>query len=144
VTENGYGKRTAIDEYRLTSRGAKGVKTINFTENKGLLAAALVVKEHQELVFISQNGIVQRTGVRGINRYGRASQGVRLMKLREGDEVSAVALVVESDAPTGGNGDGATPVLEAGGETVAVEPGAEADGDGVVIADPPVDDDTES
>src|SRR5215204_4663852 len=141
VTENGFGKRTAIDEYRLTSRGAKGVKTINFTENKGLLAAALVVKEHQELVFISQNGIVQRTGVRGINRYGRASQGVRLMKLREGDEVSAVALVVESDAPTGGNGDGATPVLEAGGETVAVEPGAEADGDGVVIVDPPVDDD---
>ena len=64
-----------------------------------LLAAALVVKEHQELVFISQNGIVQRTGVRGINRYGRTSQGVRVMKLREGDEVSAVALVVESDAP---------------------------------------------
>ena len=124
VTENGYGKRTAIDEYRLTSRGAKGVKTINFTEDKGLLAAALVVKEHQELVFISQNGIVQRTGVRGINRYGRASQGVRLMKLREGDEVSAVALVVESDAPTGdGDGNGATPVLEAGGETLTVEPG---------------------
>ena len=63
--------------------------------------AALVVREHQELVFISQNGIVQRTGVRGINRYGRASQGVKVMNLREGDEVSAVALVVESDAPAG-------------------------------------------
>src|ERR687893_435273 len=99
VTENGYGKRTPIDEYRLTARGAKGVKTINFTEDKGLLAAALVVKEHQELVFISQNGIVQRIGVRGINRYGRAAQGVRVMKLRESDEVSAVALVVESEAP---------------------------------------------
>jgi len=99
VTENGYGKRTGIDEYRLTSRGAKGVKTIAFTESKGLLAAALVVKEHHDLVFISQNGIVQRTGVRGINRYGRTSQGVRVMKLRDGDEVSAVALVVESDAP---------------------------------------------
>src|SRR5829696_1447843 len=143
VTENGYGKRTAIDEYRLTSRGAKGVKTINFTEDKGLLAAALVVKEHQELVFISQNGIVQRTGVRGINRYGRASQGVRLMKLREGDEVSAVALVVESDAPTGnGNGDGATPVLEAGGETLALEPNGEDDGDGVVAIEPPIEDDS--
>ena len=58
-----------------------------------------MVKEHQDLVFISQNGIVQRTGVRGINRYGRTSQGVRVMKLREGDEVSAVALVVESEAP---------------------------------------------
>jgi DNA gyrase subunit A len=99
VTENGYGKRTGIDEYRLTSRGAKGVKTITFTEAKGLLAAALVVREHEDLVFISQNGMVQRTGVRGINRYGRTSQGVKVMNLREGDEVSAVALVVESQAP---------------------------------------------
>ena len=98
VTENGYGKRTSIDEYRLTSRGAKGVKTIAFTEAKGLLAGSLVVREHQELVFISQNGIVQRTSVRGINRYGRTSQGVRVMRLRDGDVVSAVALVVESEA----------------------------------------------
>src|SRR5215217_6829799 len=98
VTENGYGKRTAIDDYRLTSRGAKGVKTIAFTEAKGLLAGALVVREHQELVFISQNGIVQRTSVRGINRYGRTSQGVRVMRLRDEDCVSAVALVVESEA----------------------------------------------
>src|SRR5688572_1534294 len=141
VTENGYGKRTAIDEYRLTSRGAKGVKTINFTEDKGLLAGALVVREHQDLVFISQNGMVQRTSVRGINRYGRASQGVRVMKLREGDEVSAVALVVESDAPAGDtNGDGATPVIEAGGETVAIEPDAEVDGDGVVVIEPDLED----
>jgi DNA gyrase subunit A len=100
VTENGYGKRTSIDEYRLTSRGAKGVKTIAFTEAKGLLAGALVVREHQDLVFISQNGMVQRTGVRGINRYGRASQGVRVMNLREGDVVSAIAPVVESDTST--------------------------------------------
>jgi DNA gyrase subunit A len=110
VTENGYGKRTRIEEYRLTSRGAKGVKTIAFTESKGLLAAALVVREHQELVFISQNGMVQRTSVRGINRYGRTSQGVRVMNLREGDEVSAVALVVESEAASDGDADG-TPTL---------------------------------
>ena len=100
VTEGGYGKRTSVDEYRLTSRGAKGVKTITFTEAKGLLAGALVVREHQELVFISQNGMVQRTAVRGINRYGRASQGVKVMNLREGDAVSAVALVVESETST--------------------------------------------
>ena len=100
VTEGGYGKRTSIDEYRLTSRGAKGVKTITFTEAKGLLAGALVVREHEELVFISQNGMVQRTAVRGINRYGRASQGVKVMNLREGDQVSAVALVVESETST--------------------------------------------
>ena len=61
-----------------------------------------MVREHEELVFISQNGMVQRTGVRGINRYGRASQGVRVMNLRTGDEVSAVALVVESEAPAAG------------------------------------------
>ena len=86
--------------WRWTSRGAKGVKTIAFTETKGLLSGALVVREHQELVFISQNGMVQRTAVRGINRYGRASQGVKVMNLREGDQVSAVALVVESETST--------------------------------------------
>ncbi|HUE25661.1 MAG TPA: DNA gyrase subunit A [Solirubrobacteraceae bacterium] len=100
VTENGYGKRTPIPDYPVKGRGTMGVKTIQLTENKGQLAGALVVREHQELVFVSQNGMVQRTSVRGINRYGRASQGVRLMNLRDDDQVSAVALVVESDAPT--------------------------------------------
>ena len=100
VTQNGYGKRTSITEYPVKGRGTMGVKTIMLTENKGQLAGALVVREHQELVFISQNGMVQRTSVRGISRYGRASQGVRVMNLREGDQVSAVALVVESDSET--------------------------------------------
>ena len=77
-----------------------GVKTIQLTEKKGGLAGALIVREHQELVFISQNGMVQRTGVRGISRYGRASQGVKLMNLRDDDRVSAVALVVEDSAET--------------------------------------------
>src|SRR3954470_22039251 len=134
VTENGFGKRTAIDEYRLTSRGAKGVKTISFTEAKGLLAAALVVKEHQELVFISQNGMVQRTGVRGINRYGRTSQGVRVMNLRESDEVSAVALVVESDAPADVTADEGPVTLNASSAAsepdvtgTVIEPGSDED-----------------
>jgi DNA gyrase subunit A len=100
VTENGYGKRTPISDYPVKGRGTMGVKTITLTENKGALAGALVVREHQELVFISQNGMVQRTSVRGINRYGRSSQGVRVMNIRDDDQVSAVALVVESDAPT--------------------------------------------
>ena len=133
VTENGYGKRTSIDEYRLTSRGAKGVKTIAFTEAKGLLAGALVVREHQELVFISQNGIVQRTSVRGINRYGRTSQGVRVMRLRDGDVVSAVALVVESEAAEQDVAAGDAPLsLDAAG--VADEAGLE--GEGVIVGDP--------
>jgi DNA gyrase subunit A len=100
VTENGYGKRTPIPDYPVRGRGTMGVRTIQLTEDKGALAGALVVREHQELVFISQNGMVQRTSVREINRYGRASQGVRVMKIRDDDQVSAVALVVESDAAT--------------------------------------------
>jgi DNA gyrase subunit A len=100
VTENGYGKRTPIPDYPVKGRGTMGVKTITLTEDKGQLAGALVVREHQELVFISQNGMVQRTSVRGINRYGRASQGVTVMNIRDDDQVSAVALVVESEAAT--------------------------------------------
>ncbi len=100
VTENGYGKRTPMSDYPIKGRGTMGVKTITLTENKGALAGALVVREHQELLFISQNGMVQRTSVRGINRYGRSSQGVRVMNIRDDDQVSAVALVVESEAPT--------------------------------------------
>ena len=114
VTENGYGKRTSISDYPVKGRGTMGVKTITLTENKGALAGALVVREHQELVFISQNGMVQRTSVRGINRYGRASQGVKVMNIRDDDQVSAVALIVESDAPT------AAPVAEDG---VGLSPG---------------------
>ena len=126
VTENGYGKRTPIDEYRKTSRGAKGVKTITMTESKGALAGALVVREHQELVFISQNGMVQRTSVRGINRYGRAAQGVRVMNLRDDDVVSATALVVESEAAT---------AAPAGAAPVSVD--AAGSGDEPALDEPP-------
>jgi DNA gyrase subunit A len=100
VTDAGYGKRTTIDEYPVKGRGTMGVKTIGLTEKKGGLAAALIVREHHELVFISQNGMVQRTSVRGISKQGRPAQGVRLMNLREDDQVSAVALVMESDTDT--------------------------------------------
>src|SRR3954467_11856507 len=137
VTENGYGKRTEIAEYARKGRGGMGVKTITMTETKGGLAAALIVREHQELVFISQNGMVQRTGVRGISRYGRASQGVRLMNLRDEDVVSAVALVVEDSAETA-----ARVAAEAGpvdaGETTAQPPHVDpAPSDDAVEADVP-------
>ena len=123
VTENGFGKRTAISEYPVKGRGAMGVKTIQITEKKGGLAGALIVREHHELVFISQNGMVQRTAVRGISRYGRASQGVKLMNLREDDQVSAVALVMETTA-------------EAGAAVAEELPGEELPGgDGAVLED---------
>jgi DNA gyrase subunit A len=98
VTENGYGKRTPIPEYPVKNRGTMGVKTITMTGKKGAVLGALVVREHQELVFISQSGMVQRTPVKGISSQGRPAQGVRLMNLREDDTVSAVALVMESEA----------------------------------------------
>ena len=96
VTENGYGKRTAVSEYPVKGRGTKGVLTAKLTTKKGGLAGALIVREHQELLFISQNGMVQRTGVSGISRMGRPTQGVKVMNMKSDDRVSAVALVVES------------------------------------------------
>jgi len=130
VTENGYGKRTAIAEYPVKHRGGMGVQTIKLTEKKGGLAGALIVREHHDLVFISQQGMVQRTSVRGISRYGRGSQGVRVMNLREDDRVSAVALVAQ----------------EAAGAAVIEDDAIEGDGtppdvDGMAIdVDAPVDD----
>ncbi len=97
VTENGYGKRTPASRYPLRHRGGKGVKTISLTEKKGLLAAARMVMDNQDLLVVSQDGIVIRVPVNGIPRQGRATQGVRIMKLQEGDRVSAVALVVADD-----------------------------------------------
>ena len=100
ITDGGYGKRTAIEEYPVKGRGTMGVKTISLTQRKGSLAGALIVREHHELVFISQNGMVQRTAVKGISKQGRPAQGVRLMNLRDDDRVSAVALVMETSADT--------------------------------------------
>jgi DNA gyrase subunit A len=124
ITENGYGKRTLVAEYRKTNRGAKGVKTIAITESKGGLAGALVVREHEDLVFISRDGMVQRTAVRGINRYGRGAQGVKVMNVRDDDIVSAVALVVSSDEETEAT------------EALPLD-GAPADGEGVIALDAP-------
>jgi DNA gyrase subunit A len=99
VTENGYGKRTSIAEYPRKGRGTKGVLTAKLTEKKGGLAGALIVREHQDLLFISQNGMVQRTQAGGISLMGRPTQGVRVMNIKDDDRVSAVALVVESEEP---------------------------------------------
>jgi DNA gyrase subunit A len=127
VTENGFGKRTPVGDYRKTSRGAKGVKTIQQTEAKGQLAGALVVRDHHQLVFISQNGMVQRIAVRELRPLGRNAQGFRLMNVRDDDAVSAVALVVESETPAveAEGGDGVDPATGPHGEVAAalgVEP----------------------
>ena len=130
VTENGYGKRTKIDQYRKTSRGAKGVKTMGLTDTKGGLAGALVVRGHQDLVFISENGMVQRTGVRGISQQGRSATGVRVMNVRDDDRVSAVALVIESEHAT------AAPDAADGLVPAPLDLSADAGGAELAAADP--------
>jgi DNA gyrase subunit A len=126
VTENGYGKRTSVSEYPVKGRGTKGVLTAKLNTKKGGLAGALIVREHQDLLFISQNGMVQRTNAGGISQMGRATQGVRVMNLREDDRVSAVALVIESSASVA---DEAAAAEEAGIPVVkATGDGASSDG----------------
>jgi DNA gyrase subunit A len=98
VTENGYGKRTSVSEYPTKGRGTKGVLTAKLTAKKGGLAGALIVREHQDLLFISQNGMVQRTRAGGISQMGRPTQGVKVMNMKDDDSVSAVALVVDDDS----------------------------------------------
>jgi DNA gyrase subunit A len=135
VTENGYGKRTLVSDYPRKGRGTMGVKTIQLTDAKGGLAAALIVREHQDLVFMSVNGMVQRTSVRGISRYGRASQGVKLMNIKDEDRVSAVALVVEDSAETAAQVAAEDTLVDAG-ETTAQPPHVDAaQSDDAVIAD---------
>ena len=114
VTDNGFGKRTLVGDYRKTNRGAKGVKTIQQTEAKGRLAGALVVREHHQLVFISQNGMVQRIAVRDFRPLGRNAQGFRLMNIREDDQVSAIALVMEEEASTAASAETLDPETVAG------------------------------
>jgi DNA gyrase subunit A len=105
VTENGYGKRTSVSEYPVKGRGTKGVLTAKLTAKKGGLAGALIVREHQDLLFISQNGMVQRTQAGGISQMGRATQGVKVMNIRDDDRLVAVALVVESGNAVAGADD---------------------------------------
>src|ERR1700749_4725381 len=124
VTENGYGKRTPVSDYPVKGRGTKGVLTAKLTEKKGGLAGALIVNPHQDLLFISQNGMVQRTGVQGISQMGRSTQGVKVMNIKDDDRVSAVALVVESDdasAPVGDENVDQT-VIESSTDIEALEP----------------------
>jgi DNA gyrase subunit A len=124
VTENGYGKRTQISEYPSKGRGTKGVLTAKLTAKKGGLAGALIVRDHQDLVFISQNGMVQRTGVGGISQMGRPTQGVRVMNMKEDDRVSAVALVVESSGGVKADEPEADQLVDAASEDGASSNGA--------------------
>ena len=97
VSEKGYGKRTSIEDYRITNRGGKGVKTINVTEKTGELIAIKAVTERDDLMIITRNGLTIRLPIETVRESGRATQGVRLINLRDGDEIAAVANVVKSE-----------------------------------------------
>jgi len=93
VSERGYGKRSQIDDYRITNRGGKGVKTINITEKTGNLIAIKDVSDNDHLMIINKSGIAIRMGMEDVRVMGRATQGVRLIKIEDGDEIAAVAKI---------------------------------------------------
>lgn len=97
VSEKGYGKRTAVSEYRFTNRGGKGVKTINVTDKTGALVGILDVTEKEDLMISSRNGITIRMSVAQISEQGRATQGVKLIRVDEGDEIAAITKVAEEE-----------------------------------------------
>ena len=97
VSEHGYGKRSLIEDYRKTARGGKGVKTLNVTEKTGKLIAIKAVTDDNDLMIITRSGITIRLAVSDIRLSGRATQGVRLINLREGDTIAAVCCVSKSD-----------------------------------------------
>ena len=97
LSENGYGKRTDLDEYRVTNRGGKGVKTINITDKTGDLIAIQAVTDENDLMIINRSGVTIRTKVEQIRVAGRATQGVKIINLREGDVIASVMAVPVSD-----------------------------------------------
>jgi DNA gyrase subunit A len=136
VSEKGYGKRTAIDEYRITNRGGKGVKTISVTEKTGKLVGILDVTEKEDLMITCISGVTIRMSVAQISELGRATQGVKLIRLDESDEIAAITqldefsepVIPEIEAPEGttengateGPSDDASPEANAEGETEPV------------------------
>ena len=126
LSENGYGKRTDLDEYRITNRGGKGVKTINITEKTGKLISIQAVTDDNDLMIINRSGLTIRTAVSQIRLAGRATQGVRIINLREGDAIASVMAVpaaAEEENPTEGSEN--TPNADSSAEaqpTSATEP----------------------
>jgi DNA gyrase subunit A len=126
VSEKGFGKRTAIGEYRYTNRGGKGVKTINVTEKTGSLVGILDVSETEDLMITCKSGVTIRMKVADISEQGRATQGVKLIKLDEGDEIAAITKLEDHENENGINGEGA-----AGGDATQTAENPSSGGDPV-------------
>jgi DNA gyrase subunit A len=97
VSENGYGKRSSLDAYRMTNRGGKGVKTISVTDKTGKLVSLKNVTDNDDLMIINKSGIAIRMEVSSLRVMGRATQGVKLINLKDNDAIAAVAKVVHDD-----------------------------------------------
>lgn len=119
VSEKGYGKRTDIDDYRVTNRGGKGVKTLNVTEKTGKLVAIKGVTDKEDLMIINKSGIIIRIAVSELRVMGRATQGVRLITLKENDEIASVAKIEREEdikEPDENSEKGSTGLTDAGPE----------------------------
>jgi DNA gyrase subunit A len=126
VSENGYGKRSDIDDYRVTNRGGKGVKTLNITDKTGNLIAIKEVTDSDDLMIINRSGIIIRMAVSNLRVMGRATQGVKLIKINEGDAIAAVTKVdVEEEGKNLEDGDeNETTLNEENAEEQAMDPAA--------------------
>ena len=118
ITRNGFGKRTEIDEYRVQSRGGKGIKAMNLTEKTGLLAGQLLVDEDEDILLITDDGTVIRTPVSSISTHGRNTQGVRIMRVEEGSQVVCVA---PAEAEEDEEGEAELPPVEDAEEEASAE-----------------------
>ncbi len=117
VTAKGYGKRTPLTEYRIQTRGGKGIKTINVTDKNGEVAGLKVVNNEQDLMIITTAGTLIRIGIEGISTMGRYTQGVRLINIRDDDEVATVTNVEKTEEPEEVEGTEEVPVEEINNET---------------------------
>ncbi len=131
VSQKGYGKRTDLEDYRITGRGGKGVKTLSITDKTGVLVAILDVNNEKDLMIINKSGLTIRIPVADLRVMGRATQGVRLIKMRESDEIASIASVDhEEDEPVVHLDENGEPIIAA------------ADENGTLDADAPAEDNT--
>ena len=115
VSEKGYGKRSSVEDYRITNRGGKGVKTLNITEKTGALIAMKAVTDAGDLMIINRSGVIIRMPVSEIRVMGRATQGVRLINIREGDSIAAVTYVETAETEEENDNNEAPPAEDIGG-----------------------------
>jgi len=139
VAENGFGKRSDFEEYRLTRRGAKGVANLKITEKTGCVVACMTVQDQDEVMVMTAQGMVVRTPVAGISCLGRATQGVRVIRLNEGDKVVAVARVVAGEKGEESSGD----EPGAADDDADARPDADENGE-ATLSDGDTEDDSES